>query len=206
MQSRTDAALQSLRISSSEECLGGLTHLLVPESTNEGQWKTLYQPEEIETAMHTQCQNHFQQAHGSSYTVPPLTDLLGTDSLTKFGEQLLQGTANLDVLQVSMHTKLLLNQHGRKYPKYKSTHLPLRFEELMQGIWKWLERMSTSPSGCHLGTYKSLLKDFPPPKQKHKPNKQTKQPVDNAQPYRINVMEAIFQMLCMAIKHTHTFD
>ncbi len=136
----------------------------------------------------------------------PLTDLLGTDSLTEFGEQLLQGTANLDVLQVSRHTKLLLNQHRRKYPKYKSTHLPLRFEELMQGIWKWPERTSTSPSGRHLGTYKSLLKDFPPPKQKDKPDKQTEQPDDDARPYGINVMEAIFQMLCMAVKHTHTFD
>jgi len=76
----------------------------------------------------------------------------------------------------------------------------------MQGIWKWPERTSTSPSGRHLGTYKSLLKDFPPPKQKDKPDKQTEQPNDDARPYGINVMEAIFQMLCMAIKHTHTFD
>jgi len=37
----------------------GLTHLLVPDSQNEGEWRTLYQPEEIEAAMHTQCQQHF---------------------------------------------------------------------------------------------------------------------------------------------------
>jgi len=43
--------------------------------------------------------------------VPPLSELLGTDSLTTFGEQLLQGTADLDTLQVSLHTKLLLQQH-----------------------------------------------------------------------------------------------
>jgi len=97
--------------------------------------------------MHTQCQMHFAQVHGSPYTVPPLTDLLGTDSLTQFGEQLLLGTADLDTLQVSPHTKLLLKHHRRKYPQFKDTHLPLRFEELMQGFKKWPERTSTSPSG-----------------------------------------------------------
>jgi len=153
--------------------------------------------------MHTQCQAHFKQAHGSLYMVPPLTDLLGTDSLTEFGDQLLQGTANINALQVSPHTKLLLKQHCRKYPRYKDTHLPLQFKELMQGFKKWPERMSTSPSGHHLGTYKSLLKDFPPPKQK---NEQALDKADNDRPYGINVMEAIFQMLCMAVKHTHTFN
>jgi len=102
-----------------------------------------------------------------------------------------------------MHTKLLLQQHCQKFPKYKDTHLPLRFKELMQGIWKWLERMSAFPSSQCLRTYKSLLKDLPPPKQKDKPDHRND---DDDQPYGINVMEAIFQMLCMAIKHTHTFD
>jgi len=97
---------------------GGLTHLLVPDNTPTGEWKTLYQPEEIEAAMHTQCQNHFKQAHRPPYTVPPLTNLLGTNSLTEFGNQLLQGTTNLDTLNISPHTKLLLQQHRRKYPKY----------------------------------------------------------------------------------------
>jgi len=73
----------------------------------------------------------------------------------------------------------------------------------MQGFKKWLEHTSTSLSGCHLGTYKSLLKDFPPPKMKDQQDKHTG---EEEWPYRINVMEAIFQMLCMAVKHTHTFD
>jgi len=38
---------------------GGLTHLLIPDPNNHGEWKTLYPPEEIEAAMHTQCQQHF---------------------------------------------------------------------------------------------------------------------------------------------------
>jgi len=110
---------------------GSLTHLLIPDPHNTGEWRTLYQPEKIEAAMHTQCQQHFRQAHRSPYTVLPLSDLLGTNSLTKFGDALLQGTANLDTLQVSPHTKLLLQHHQHKYPKYKDTHLPLWFKDLM---------------------------------------------------------------------------
>jgi len=137
------------------------------------------------------------------YMVPPLSNLLGTDSLTEFGNALLQGTANLDTLQVSPHTKLLLQHHHCKYPKYKDTSLPLRFEDLMQGFKKWPECTSTSPPGRHLGTYKSLLKDFLPPKKDNQPANTTD---DDDRPYGINVMEAIFQMLCMAVKHTHTFE
>jgi len=73
----------------------------------------------------------------------------------------------------------------------------------MQEFKKWWERMSTLPSGRHLGTDKSLLKDFPPPKKKQEPAEQI---YDNDCPYGINVMEAIFQMLCMAIKLMHTYD
>jgi len=72
----------------------------------------------------------------------------------------------------------------------------------MQGFNKWPELMSISPSGKHLGTYKSLLKDFPPPKKKNQPDDQME---EDDRPYGINVMEAIFQMLCMAVKHTHMF-
>jgi len=33
------------------------------------------------------------------------------------------------------------------------------YEQLMQGFHQWKERTTTSPSGLHLGIYKSLLKD-----------------------------------------------
>jgi len=73
----------------------------------------------------------------------------------------------------------------------------------MQGFRKWPEQTSTSPSGRHLGTYKSLLKDLPPPTPKN-PTEQQK--AEANRPYGINVMEAIFQMLCMAVRPMHTFN
>jgi len=41
------------------------------------------------------------------------------------------------------------------------TCIPLTFIKLMVGFKKWSECTATSPSGCHLGTYKSMLKDLP---------------------------------------------
>jgi len=49
------------------------------------------------------CQEHFQK-------VPPLLDLLNSDSLTLFGEQVPQGTADFSSRAILHDTKLLL-QH-----------------------------------------------------------------------------------------------
>jgi len=47
----------------------------------------------------------------------------------------------------------------------KAVH-PIKAKEIIQGFKVWPEQTSTSPSGHHLGIYKSLAKDFPPPKDK----------------------------------------
>jgi len=105
------------------------------------------------------CQEHFQQAHGSPYTVPPLSSLLNYDILTPFGKLILDGTVDIQGLDVSHHTKLLL-QHQQAWPQ---SHLPkfhnLTFEDMIAGFQKWPEHTSTSPLGQHLGIYKSLAKD-----------------------------------------------
>ncbi len=84
--------------------------------------------------------------------IPLLAKLLYYNSLTPFGQQVLDGTANLHNLDISHHTRLLL--HHQKAPK------PMPFKEMMKGFQKWPECTSTSPSGCHLGIYKLLLKDL----------------------------------------------
>jgi len=65
----------------------------------------------------------------------------------------------------------------------------------MKGFWKWPKRMATSPSGWHLGVYKSLLKD-----QHHK--KQGEPTMTKG----IDIMREIFRLLVLAVKHTHIFE
>jgi len=99
--------------------------LLVPDATNPGQWKTLINPGEMEDTLIDYCQEHFKEAHGSPYTVPLLSILLSPHSITPYGRQVLDGTADIQNLDVSHHTKTLL-RHQKAWPQ---SHLP-RFHDL----------------------------------------------------------------------------
>jgi len=87
---------------------GGLMRLLIPDTADSKKWTTIINPVEMEKHLMEHCQEHFKQAHGSPYTVPPLSTLLNYDSLTPFGKQISQGTANLQDIEISHHAKLLL--------------------------------------------------------------------------------------------------
>jgi len=89
---------------------GGLTRLLVLDKTDNKKWMTLINPLEMEKSLIDYCQEHFKEAQGTPYTIPPLSELLNPDSLMPFGRQVLQGTINLPQLNVSHHTELLI-QH-----------------------------------------------------------------------------------------------
>jgi len=67
----------------------------------------------------------------------------------------------------------------------------------MHSIRKWPERTTTSPSGRHLGIYKSLLKDKPPT-----------DPPANLPPrtYGEDVMRYIYRLMQLALKHTYVFE
>jgi len=91
---------------------GGLTRLLVPDATDTTKWQTIINPTEMENFLIDHCQEHFQEAHGSPYTIPLLSTLLTPDSLMPFGKQVLDRTADIQSLEVTHHTKLLL-QHQK---------------------------------------------------------------------------------------------
>jgi len=65
----------------------------------------------------------------------------------------------------------------------------------MAGFKKWPERTTTSPSGRHLGVYKSLLKD-----------RHMEKPGEVPKPKGIDIMHDIFRLLVLSIKHTHTYQ
>jgi len=85
--------------------------------------------------------------------------LLNYNSLTPFGAQVLQGTADLNELPILQHTKLLLQHQKTWLLKDHQQFHQLSYAAMLDGFWKWPKCTSTSPSGCHLGIYKSLTKD-----------------------------------------------
>jgi len=87
---------------------GGLTHLLIPVDNDPEQWKPVDDAATIEQHLLSFCQKHLATAHGSPFTVSPLSDLLQSDSVTQFADTVIKGTANLDALPVDPATKAFL--------------------------------------------------------------------------------------------------
>ncbi len=174
---------------------GGLTHIL--DTPDQGiTWTTIDEKENMEQKLLAHSQNHFSQAHGTPYTTEPLNELLGYDGLTEFGDKVFQGNIPND-LNIPPAAQLLLQHQQSLIEPDEKTDIPLTFDKLMTGFKKWPERTATSPSGRHLGTYKSLLKDLP-----EKDDSKKKPPK-----YRgIHVMHSIFALLQLAVRHTHTFS
>jgi len=160
-------------------------------------------------ASHWLLSRAFQRGTRFAHTISPLSTLLNPDSLTPFGGKVLQGTADLQHLDVSHHTKLLLH-HQRAWPQL---HLPkfhhLTFDDLIMGFWKWPEHTSTSPLGLHLGIYKLLAKDANCSKSRNKVSNKTAATSAKPKPPEHdgkNVLQLIHQLLKMAIQHCHTYD
>jgi len=173
---------------------GGLTHVL-DSNDNGNMWTNVVEKDEMEQKLLNHSQKHFSQAKGTPYTTAPLNNLLGYDGLTEFGNQVFRGTIPPE-MQLPLTAKLLLQHQQSLLEPDETTEIPLTFNELMEGFKKWPEQTATSPSGRHLGTYKSMLKDLPE-KEDHK---------QNPPKYRgIHVMHSIFALLQLAVKHTHTF-
>jgi len=92
---------------------GGLTHLLVPDDQDPSQWKTIDDAETIEKTLLSFCQSHFAKAHGSPFMVPPLSDLLKSDSVTPFADSVIKGNADIDRLPLDTATKEFLKSQPR---------------------------------------------------------------------------------------------
>jgi len=176
---------------------GGLTHLLIPSGPDQLEWKRVTDVGQMEDLLLEHSRQHFRHAHGTPYTQPPLSELLGFSGITPFGDSIYQGHPLPEDLTLDPATALLLTHQRRLLPPTESNSHPLEFEPLMNGIQKRPEQTTTSPSGWHLGIYKSLLKDKPP-----------KDPPKDLPPhtYGQDVMRYIYQLLQLALRHTHVYQ
>jgi len=131
---------------------------MVPDDSNLNKYTTINDANGIEKHLLEFCQKHFVTAHGSPFTVQPLSTLLNYDSVTPFAEQVIRGQADIDSLNLDHATKQFLKYQQRP-PRFLAKSQKLDFDKLTEGFKKWPEKTSTSPSGRHLSVYKSLLKD-----------------------------------------------
>jgi len=180
---------------------GGLAYITIQEP---GQpVKTIMDCDEMNDTLLDYSRTHFAKAQGSPFTIDPLQRLLQYDGLTTFGNQILKGRADLDNMPLEAPTRALLLQMKDKMPATSTKDHPLLYDELQKGIKKWPENTTTSPSGRHLGIYKSLQrhvltqeeKDAIPPSQLADPIKEGR-----------DVLFLIFDIMSLALRHTYTLE
>ena len=122
-------------------------------------WRTVESPEAITTYLLERNQKHFGQAHGTPFTVEPLASVVDFNASTTACEAILFGTfsgESIDALtQLFIHQLQLKTAIDFLPPSITSDDMQSKF-----AIWN--ESTSTSPSGRHLGHYRSLLpKEMP---------------------------------------------
>jgi len=164
---------------------------------------TIMDPDEMNETLLEYSRIHFSKAQGSPFTVEPLSNLLQYDGLTTFGNQVLKGRAILDTVDLQPPTKALLTHLRDKTVDPEVQRHPINYEELQNGIKKWPEKTTTSPSGRHLGIYKSL--------QRHTVKKEDQPELPPNVPPPIltqgrDVLYLIFDIMNLALQHTHTLQ
>jgi hypothetical protein len=125
-----------------------------PKSCTE--WTTVEVPQEIVRRLQERNRIHFGQAHGTPFTVPPLSNHLGFCGSGVQSEYILNGTH--DLRPYSESVRLLLRHMQYTHEMAQDTSRPtISKEEFTDKLKVWAESTTTSPSGIHLGHYKVLI-------------------------------------------------
>ena len=98
--------------------------------------------------------SHFGQAHGTPFTMPPLSDSIGFTASSNECELILEGNYTNDELD---ETTQCLIKNLKKCTQLDEIKSELTLEEFQGKIKAWDERTTTSPSGVHLGHLKSYF-------------------------------------------------
>ena len=154
--------LQFIRRDNTQQ--SGLTRLEVPSNPDQdpkncSEWTTVDNPEDITRYLLARNQKHFGQADGTPFTVSPLNIAIDFRTSTETCDTILEGkytNTELDDL-----TSLVIKHLEKKTPLNKLPNT-ISEENIFKKFALWPEKTTTSPSGRHLGHYKSLLRTTPP--------------------------------------------
>ena len=118
-------------------------------------WSKITDPEEITHRLISRNTKHFGTAHGTPFTVPPLSTDLNWSATSPTHQHILQGT--FSPYDDPLTNKLL----DRLKQRIASGRPTISIQELIKRLRRWSESTTTSPSRRHLGHYKSLLPSYP---------------------------------------------
>jgi hypothetical protein len=119
-------------------------------------WQIVDIPTEIVEHLQKRNRQHFGQAHGTPFTIPPLSDVLPFTGDGQGANDILSGV--WDHPELSDSVRILL-QHLQVTEDMESTpsNAAVSDEKFVGKLKVWKETTTTSPSGVHLGHYKALI-------------------------------------------------
>jgi hypothetical protein len=129
-------------------------------------------PSQVLRLLQNRNRIHFDQAHGSPFTIPPFLEVLGYTGHGTAQQQMLTGIFDSQDLDDNVR---MLNQHMKittdlaQDPARSTTSN----EVFLRKLRVWSESTTTSPSGMHSGHYKALISrhtvSTKPPNEAHTP-------------------------------------
>jgi len=132
----------------------GLGHILIPGSEPDS-CEAVFDPSEITMKLLERNQHHFNQAQGTPFTIPPLSELLTWSGTSDSATAILDGRFPIEELSLPEAETTILRLLKRIEHREISTTISA--DDLSKAFRRWRESTSTSPSGRHLGHYKALL-------------------------------------------------
>jgi hypothetical protein len=185
-------SFKTIRRTTKPQTSTGLTHIFHEVDTT---IERVDEPSEMERILHLHFRNHFNQATGTPFTVGVLRETFGYGGHNTNTQYLLDGKLQLSEDVISTEMKWLLSNFRRSRPPI-SAQFPA--QDIQSGFLKWRESTSTSPSGKHLGIYRSII-------LAKNNNLHTKQDIKN----ETTLAEILFLvqvlLINLAIRGTHSY-
>jgi hypothetical protein len=184
---------------------GGLTHVLITESEN---IRRIDSRSEVEGVLHKKIIDHFAQAKNTPFAKGEIATLLNTDGVSDTTTKILEG---VKIRNVPDEMAALFTELKRKREPL-TDQIP--FQAMVDGFHKWRESTATSPSGKHLGIYKTLTHALKKKYDEKEINQNQNGEVRNNITDQQTKMQQTAQrcltiqhrILNLAIKHQHTLE
>jgi ribonuclease HI len=154
---RQKAQFQQIKESVRGMRSAGVSHITIPdpyqaypyEPSTIRNWKDEHDTQKVEEILLERNREHFRQAAGTPFTEEMLKMIPFTAD-SEVAEKVLSGE---DIEGTTLEATQILKSCRRKVEEECEE---INTEEIRNGFRRWDERTSTSPSGLHLGIYKSM--------------------------------------------------
>ena len=173
---QTKKTYRNIRYALGKQRNSSILRLLIPLNTNSEKVKTtkvLSTKQEIHESIIDYNIKHYSKAEASPVGIgTPLHEKLGPYGISPFCDRVLQGNMNfhdLEDIPMSETVELLksmvkpqihsTNQQTLPHNTPAEINISLDNEDYTKMFKKWKEKTTTSPSGRHLGHYKSILQE-----------------------------------------------